>query len=161
MTEQRRFVGHAGDGWDGIEREGYVTGEPGRVVRHTLVGRRKAAPGDPGPAIELRYFQVPPQAATRLERHEHEHVVVVGEGEGHAIVGDEVRVVRRHNVVYVAPGQSHQFVNRGDVTFGFFCAVSAHRDSGRPLDEAALDVLRASPAGAFIDPSASAPQTRR
>jgi quercetin dioxygenase-like cupin family protein len=161
MTEQRPFVGHAGDGWDGIEREGYAAGEPSRVVRHTLVGGRKADPADPGPAIELRYFEVPPQAASRLERHEHEHVVIVGEGEGLAIVGDEVRAVGPRDVVYVAPGRVHQFVNRGDATFGFFCAVSAHRDPGQALDEATLEGLRASAAGAFIDPAASPPRTPR
>ena len=161
MTEQRPFLGHAGDGWDGVEREGYVAGEPGRVVRHTLVGGRKADPSEPGPAIELRYFEVPPQAATRLERHEPEHVVVVGEGEGLAIVGNEVRAVKPRDVVYVAPGQAHQFVNRGNATFGFFCAVSAHRDPGRALDDATLDALRTSPAGPFIDPAASPPRTPR
>ncbi len=104
---------------------------------------------------------MPPQAATRLERHEHEHFVIVGEGEGLAIVGDEVRAVGPRDVVYVAPGRAHQFVNRGDATFGFFCAVSAHRDPGQALDNETLEALRASPAGAFIDPAASAPQTRR
>ena len=78
-----------------------------------------------------------------------------------AIVGNEVRAVKPRDVVYVAPGQAHQFVNRGNATFGFFCAVSAHRDPGRALDDATLDALRTSPAGPFIDPAASPPRTPR
>jgi quercetin dioxygenase-like cupin family protein len=155
--EQRRFVTHEDGGWDGVEREGYVEGEPGRVVRHTLVGKRKESPSDPGPGLEVRYFQVPPGAVTRLEHHDHEHFVIVGEGTGHAIVEGEVREVGRDDVVYVGPGEAHQFVNRGSGTFGFYCVVTAHRDPARLLDAAEVARLAATPAGAFIDPDGAPP----
>jgi mannose-6-phosphate isomerase-like protein (cupin superfamily) len=158
---QRRFVARAGGGWAGVEREGYAPGAPSRVMRHTLVGQRKARPDDPGPALEVRYFQVPPEGATRLERHEHEHFVIVGEGRGHALVGDEVREIGVHDVVYVAPGEAHQFVNRGSETFGFFCIVGAHRDIAQRLEDGELADLLASPAGAFIDPGAQPVRTPR
>jgi mannose-6-phosphate isomerase-like protein (cupin superfamily) len=148
---ERRFVTRSRDGWDGVEREGYAAGEASRVVRNTLVGRRKDAPDAPGPALEVRYFEVPPGAATRLEKHEHEHFVIVGEGVGHAVVGTTVREVRPRDVVYVAPLEPHQFVNRGNETFGFFCVVTAHRDRPRQLDRAELDELASSPAGAVLD----------
>ncbi len=155
----RRFVARAEGGWAGVEREGYVPDAPSRVVRHTLLGRRKAAPDEPGPSLEVRYFQVPPAGATRLERHEHEHFVIVGEGRGHAVVGDEVREVGLHDVVYVAPGEAHQFINRGSQTFGFFCIVGAHRDVSQRLTPTELAALAASPAGAFIDPDAQPVRT--
>lgn len=156
---QRRFVRKADTGWDGVEREGYVPGVPSQVVRNTLVGHRKDAPGDPGPGLEVRYFEVPPGSVTRLEKHEHEHFVIVGEGVGHAIVGDEVREVREHDVVYVAPLEPHQFVNRGDATFGFFCVVTAHRDPSQPLSAAELTALSRSPAATYADPD-GAPRPR-
>ncbi len=157
---QRPYTRRKDRGWDGVEPEGYVPGKPTKVVRHTLVGHRKAAADEPGPAIEVRYFEVPPGAVTRLEKHEHEHFVIVGEGVGQAIVGDEVREVRRDDVVYVAPFQPHQFVNRGEETFGFFCIVSAHRDVARLLDEAELDRLMATPAGSVADPHGAPPPRR-
>jgi quercetin dioxygenase-like cupin family protein len=150
--EQRRFVARSSTGWDGVEREGYVPGEPSRVVRNTLVGRRKDSPGAPGPQIEVRYFEVPPGEATRLEKHEHEHFVIGGEGVGHAIVGSTVRELGPRDVVYVAPLEAHQFVNRGSEPFGFFCIVTAHRDPAQPLDAGELTALASSVAGAFIDP---------
>jgi quercetin dioxygenase-like cupin family protein len=154
--EQRRFIHKFGPGWQGVEREGYAPGEPSRVVRNTLVGARKAAPNDPGPALEVRYFEVPPGASTRLEKHAHEHFVIVGEGSGHAIVGTAVREIKRHDVVYVAPLEPHQFVNRGAEPFGFYCVVTAHRDPSQRLDADEMARLDASPAGSFIDkPSAS------
>jgi quercetin dioxygenase-like cupin family protein len=158
---QRRFVRKAETGWDGVAREGYAPGEETRVVRNTIVGARKSDPGDPGPALEVRYFEVPPGAATRLEKHEHEHFVIVGEGVGHALVGQEVREVRAHDVVYVAPLEPHQFVNRGSEPFGFYCVVTAHRDPAQALDPSELRDLCASPAARFIDPECAPPLPRR
>ncbi len=146
------MIRRTAEGWDGIEPEGYVPGATTRVVRHTLIGGRKADPAEPGPASEVRYFEVPPGAVTRLEKHEHEHYVIVGAGVGHAVVGDTVREVREHDVVYVAPLEPHQFVNRGTETFGFFCVVSSLRDFSQELTAAELERLRASPAGAFVEP---------
>jgi quercetin dioxygenase-like cupin family protein len=157
VMEQRRFVPKAADGWEGVEREGYAPGDTSRVVRNTLVGRRKSAPGDAGPALELRYFEVPPGAATRLEKHEHEHFVIVGEGAGHAIVGTTVREVHAHDVVYVAPMEPHQFVNRSGEPFGFYCVVTAQRDPSQRLEPDELARLEASPAGDVIDNSSASP----
>ncbi len=142
-------------------REGYVPGPPTKVVRHTIVGGRKLSSSEPGPGFELRYFEVPPGAVTRLEKHEHEHYVIVGQGVGRAIVGHEVREVRQHDVVYVAPLEPHQFVNRGDVPFGFFCIVEAHRDVAQMLEGAELAALLASPAGAYADPDGAPPPLGR
>jgi quercetin dioxygenase-like cupin family protein len=156
-NEQPRFVERVSDGWSGVEREGYVPGVPGIVVRHTLVGGRKDAASDPGPGLEVRYFEVPPGAVTRLEKHEHEHFVIVGAGTGHAIVGETVREVRQHDVVYVAPLEPHQFVNRGSQTFGFFCVVTSQRDFSQPVNGDELARLMASPAGAYADPHGAPP----
>lgn len=157
---QRPFTERKPTGWKGVEPEGYVPGAPSKVVRHTLVGGRKQAPADPGPGLEVRYFEVPPGAVTRLEKHEHEHFVIVGEGVGQAIVGEEVREVRVHDVVYVASLQPHQFVNRGTEKFGFFCIVSAHRDVAQLLEGAELAALLASPAGVVADPDGAPPPRR-
>jgi quercetin dioxygenase-like cupin family protein len=157
VSTQRTFVSKMPAGWEGVEREGYVPGEATRVVRHTLVGGRKETPEQPGPKLEVRYFDVPPGAVTRLEKHEHEHFVIVGEGVAQAIVGERVREVRRGDVVYVGPLELHQFVNRGDEPFGFFCIVSAHRDIPQLPTADDLRALAASPAGRFADPHGAPP----
>jgi mannose-6-phosphate isomerase-like protein (cupin superfamily) len=159
--EQRRVVRRTAEGWEGVEREGYVPGVPTKVVRHTLIGGRKEGPGDPGPANELRYFEVPPGACSRLEKHEHEHYVIVGRGIGHAIVGETVREVREHDVVYIGPLEPHQFVNRSEEPFGFFCFVSAVRDFSQELSPEEVERLAASPAGAYLDPHGAPPPVRR
>jgi mannose-6-phosphate isomerase-like protein (cupin superfamily) len=152
MKNRRRYVVRTENGWDGVEREGYVPDAPANVVRHTLVGGRKTEGAESGPRLEVRYFEVPPGSVTRLEKHEHEHYVIVGEGVGQAVVGETVREVRRHDVVYVGPLEPHQFINRGNAPFGFFCIVTAERDFAQLLSAEELMRLTASPAGAFIDP---------
>ena len=158
---QRSFVPKSPEGWEGVEREGYVPGDVTKVVRHTLVGGRKETGDEPGPNFEVRYFEVPPGAVTRLEKHEHEHYVIVSAGVGQAIVGDSVREIRMHDVVYVAPLQPHQFVNRGDATFGFFCIVSAKRDISQELSPEEIAHLMATPAGVHADPHGAPPPRQR
>lgn len=159
--EQRSVIRRTAEGWEGVEREGYVPGDVTKVVRHTLVGGRKETGAEPGPTFEVRYFEVPPGAVTRLEKHEHEHYVIVGAGVGQAIVGETVREVRLHDVVYVAPLEPHQFVNRGDATFGFFCIVSARRDISQELSPDEIARLMATPAGVYLDPHGAPPPRKK
>jgi len=159
--EQRRVIRREAGGWEGVEHEGYVPGVETAVVRHTLIGGRKETEDEDGPSQEVRYFAVPPGAVTRLEKHEHEHFVIVGEGVGHAIVGSDVREIRQHDVVYVAPWEPHQFVNRGTETFGFYCIVSSVRDFSQELDPQELARLLASPAGVYADPHGAPPPRAR
>ncbi len=158
---QRAVIEKVVDGWSGVEHEGYVPGTRTNVVRHTLIGGRKEAAAEGGPSNEVRYFALPPGTVSRLEKHEHEHFVIVGEGVGHAIVGETVREVRLHDVVYVAPLVPHQFVNRGDATFGFFCMVSAERDYSQEITGDELAAIMASPAGAYADPHGAPPPRKR
>jgi quercetin dioxygenase-like cupin family protein len=159
--EQRRVIERTPDGWSGVEPEGYVPGVATNVVRHTLIGARKNDPSEPGPKNELRYFELPAGSVTRLEKHEHEHYVIVGQGLGHAIVGETVREVREHDVVYIGPFEPHQFVNRGPGSFGFFCLVSSARDFSQELSADEIERLLASPAGAYADPHGAPPPRAR
>jgi len=155
---QKRVVKKTKDGWDGVEREGYVPGLQTPVTRHTLIGCEKKYEPQPGePTLEVRYFDVPPGAVTRLEKHAHEHFVIAGHGVGHAIVGERAQELREHDVVYVAPWEPHQFVNRGTESFGFFCIVTAARDFSQNLSPEELARLMASPAGAYADPLGAPP----
>ena len=99
---QRNVIRATASGWEGVEPSGYAPDGSGTgVVRHTLVGDRKADRSEPGPQMELRYFEVRPGAASRLEKHEHEHYVIVKTGSGYAIVGDKATEIAPGDVVYV------------------------------------------------------------
>ena len=158
---QRRVIHARAGGWDGVEPEGYRPGAAVGIARHTIVGGWKPEPGAPGPQLELRFFELDPGAASRLERHEHEHYVIVGRGIGHAVVGERVEEVSAGDVIYVAPLELHQFINRGDERFGFYCIVTAARDGARIPENEEIERLLASPVGPFIRPDAVPPPLRR
>ncbi|MBV8498768.1 MAG: cupin domain-containing protein [Candidatus Eremiobacteraeota bacterium] len=159
---QKRVIRAAEHGWEGVESTGYTPDAPGTgVARHTLVGGRKSERSEPGPQMELRYFEVQPGAASRLEKHEHEHYVIVATGLGYAVIGDTATEIAPNDVIYVGPLELHQFVNRGTTPFGFYCFVDTCRDfSQAPTDEE-LARLEASPAGAVAKPFAVPPPAKR
>jgi mannose-6-phosphate isomerase-like protein (cupin superfamily) len=152
---QRRVTRAHERGWEGVEPAGYNPDAPGTgVARHTIVGSRKSDRSEPGPAMELRYFEVQPGAASRLEKHEHEHYVIVRTGLGYAIIGDEATEIAPNDVIYVGPLELHQFVNRGSEPFGFYCFVDTCRDFSQEPTPEDLTRLEASPAGAVAKPFA-------
>lgn len=153
-TQQKRVTRVRGGGWDGVEVEGYRPGAATGVERHTIVGGRKDSADAPGPGIEVRYFELQPGAVSRLEKHEHEHFVIVKRGLGYAVIDQDVTEISANDVIYVAPLEIHQFVNRGDEPFGFYCIVDAVRDF--PQEPTPDDVARlnASPAGRVAKPFA-------
>jgi mannose-6-phosphate isomerase-like protein (cupin superfamily) len=159
---QQRIVRAAEHGWEGVEPSGYAPNAPRTgIARHTIVGARKNDPSEPGPKMELRYFEVAPGAASRLEKHEHEHYVVVRTGLGYAVIGGDVTELRADDVVYVGPHELHQFVNRGDAPFGFYCFVESCRDFPQVPSVEELESLKASPAGAIAKPNAVPPPVKR
>lgn len=159
---QRRVVRATNEGWEGVDPAGYTADVPSTgVTRHTIVGTRKSDPGEAGPRMELRYFEVQPGAASRLEKHEHEHYVIVHRGLGYAVIGDTATEIGPNDVIYVGPLELHQFVNRGDEPFGFFCFVDTCRDFSQAPTPEELARLEASPAGAVAKPFAVPPPARR
>ncbi len=161
QTNGARVVRATGSGWENVPVEGYRPGAAVGVQRHTIVGSRKADPSEPGPSKELRYFELEPGAVSRLEKHEHEHFVIVKRGFGYAVVDDRVHEIGPNDVVYVAPLQLHQFVNRADQPFGFYCFVDAVRDYSQEPTQAEVDRLMASPARDVVKPFAVPPPQRR
>ena len=161
-TMQRRVIRATEHGWEGIEATGYSPEIPGTgVARHTIVGDRKSGPAEPGPQVELRYFELQPGAVSRLEKHEHEHCVIVRRGVGYAVIGETVTELAADDVVYVGPMELHQFVNRGHEPFGFYCFVESYRDFSQEPTPEDLARLEASPAGAVAKPFAVPPARKR
>lgn len=159
---RRRVIRATREGWEGIEPAGYTAEAPGTgVARHAIVGSRKADVSEPGPQMELRYFEVAPGAASRLEKHAHEHYVIVRRGLGYAVIDDTATEIGPDDIVYVGPFELHQFVNRGATPFGFYCFVDTCRDFSQSPTAEELARLEASPAGAIAKPFAVPPATKR
>lgn len=161
VTKRKRVIRAQEHGWEDVPVEGYRPGAAVGVERHTIVGGRKAVASEPGPSKELRYFELQPGAVSRLEKHEHEHFVIVKRGLGYAIVDNELTEIGPNDVVYVGPLELHQFVNRGNEPFGFYCFVDAMRDVSQEPTQEELDRLMASPAGKVAKPFAVPPPQKR
>lgn len=101
------------DSWKGVSRRVFV-GETGESTR-----------------FHLRYFEIEKGGYTTLEEHEHEHAVFCVRGRGTAQVGCKSLEMGFGDVLYVSPGDAHQFRNENDEPFGFLCVVNAERDRPR------------------------------
>jgi len=121
--------------WEQILPEAYkATTESWKgITRRELIGKRGESP-----RFHVRYFELAPGGYSTLEQHEHEHVVLVLRGKGEARFGCYVYPVGFGDVVYVAPGDPHQFLNPEDAAepFGFVCMVNAERDRPQAVDGA-------------------------
>ena len=79
--------------------------------------------------IDYRISMYQPMAY--VARHHHkvqEQVYHVLEGEGLMEVGDETRVVRRHDVIYLPPGVPHSINNTGLTDLVFIVVTSPVTD---------------------------------
>lgn len=127
----RRF--HTGYRWDGIEIEPYKLrthkgGEYRGASRQVLIGR-----GGEQVRFHVRYFEIARGGFTSLEHHRHSHVVIGLRGRGRVRVGEKHYLIGRMDMIYIAPGQSHQLAAAGRGPFGFLCIVDARRDRPRPV----------------------------
>ncbi|MGH7500771.1 MAG: cupin domain-containing protein [Longimicrobiales bacterium] len=133
-----KVVRHRGDfSWNGVAIEPYkATTEFWKgITRTELAGKRGESQG-----FHLRYFEIQPGGYSTLEKHQHEHVVVPIRGTGEVQFGCYIYHVSMGDVVYIAPGDSHQFRNPESNTepFGFLCIVNAERDAPQPVDGAGV-----------------------
>lgn len=158
---QRRVIRAHAHGWEDVPIEGYRPGAAVGVERHTILGGRKSDASEPGPSMELRYFELQPGAVSRLEKHEHEHFVIVKRGLGYAVIETSATEIAAGDVVYVGPLELHQFVNRGNEPFGFYCIVDAARDVSQEPTPEDLSRLAGSAAGRVAKPFAVPPPTKR
>lgn len=78
---------------------------------------------DGAPNFIMRVFEVQPGASTPLHAHDWEHEVFVLAGDGRAVAGDGSTPIGPGSVVFVAPGDQHQFVNSGSDVLRFICCI--------------------------------------
>ena len=94
-----------------------MEGASGCTVRW-LVGE-----ADKAPNFAMRQFEVAPGGYTPRHSHPYEHEVYVLDGGGVVVEGDVEHRLSSGDVVYVAPGDVHQFRNTGDRPLKFLCLI--------------------------------------
>ncbi|PIE90238.1 MAG: cupin [Acidobacteria bacterium] len=117
--------------WRHIQSEPYKreTSSYKNVTRFELIGKRGESP-----LFHTRYFEIESGGYSTLEVHQHEHVVYVIKGSGSVRIGCRVHVVSVGDLIYISPGDAHQFLNHTEEgAFGFICMVNADRDKPVPV----------------------------
>jgi mannose-6-phosphate isomerase-like protein (cupin superfamily) len=100
-------------------------GHHGGALSKLLVGRDSPA----GRHLDYRISSYEPMG--HVERHVHkvqEQIYHVLEGEGLFEFGEETRVVRRHDVIFIPPGVHHAFYNTGLERLVFLVITSPPTD---------------------------------
>jgi len=78
---------------------------------------------DGAPSFSMRQFEVAPGGHTARHTHAYEHEVFVLEGVGMAFAEGREHPLRPGMVVYVRPGEEHQFRNTGSGPLKFLCLI--------------------------------------
>ncbi len=119
MSKIHRFCG---DGekfdWEEVPCEKYESPQARGVVRRWLIGEREGAF-----YFAMRYFEVDVGGWTVLHEHPHDHGVIVLKGRGKVLLENGEFEVKFGDVVYIPPGEKHQFKNTGNTPFGFICVI--------------------------------------
>ncbi|MDY6787708.1 MAG: cupin domain-containing protein [candidate division WOR-3 bacterium] len=90
------------------------------VTKQVLIGA-----DDGSDNIIMRLFTVRPGGYTPYHQHDFEHVVKIERGEGIAIDKYGEHSVKEGMVLFVKPGEIHQFKNQSDSEFAFICIIPA------------------------------------
>jgi len=94
-----------------------VLEEPGVTVRWLI------SELDEAPRYALRLYEIEPGYATTAHTHYWEHQVFVLAGRGAVSAGDEEAPLEEGDIVYIPPGERHQFVNKDKQPFRFLMAL--------------------------------------
>jgi quercetin dioxygenase-like cupin family protein len=94
-----------------------VLKEPGVTVRW-LVSEL-----DETPRYALRLYEMERGCVTTAHTHYWEHQVFVLSGQGTILAGQDEAQIEEGDMVYIPPGERHQFINRGRKPLRFLLAL--------------------------------------
>ena len=106
-----------------------MPGASGCTVRWLL------SESDGAPNFAMRRFEVAPGGYTPRHSNPYEHEVYVLEGDGVVYEGDEEHAITAGDVIFVTPGDVHQFRNTGQVPLKFLCMVP-NDAANQPISQA-------------------------
>jgi len=88
------------------------------VTMRVLIGPDAGAPN-----FVMRLFEIAAGGHTPVHAHDWEHEVFVLDGEGEVASPDTRLPLRPGTAAFVAPKETHQFVNTGSEMLRFLCLV--------------------------------------
>ncbi len=86
------------------------------VRRHRMLHPENSTRG-----FALRAYIIEPGGHTSMDTHQHEHGVYVLRGRVTVVVQGERIELGPGDVIHIAGGESHQFMNEGDTPVKFLC----------------------------------------
>lgn len=119
MSSIHRFNGEGTQfQWEGVPVRDYGASGFEGVVKHVLIGE-----DDNAPNFVVRYFQVAPGKASRLEQHPHEHGVVILQGRARVQINDNFCELGEKDAIFISGNDLHQLTALGDEPLGFICVI--------------------------------------
>ena len=106
-----------------------MPGASGCTVRWLL------SESDGAPNFAMRRFEIAPGGHTPRHSHPYEHEVYVLEGDGIVYEGDQQHAITAGDVIFVNPGDVHQFRNTSQVPMKFLCMVP-NDAANQPISQA-------------------------
>lgn len=71
----------------------------------------------------MRLFEVESRGYTPYHKHDWEHEIFILEGEGEVRIEEKIYHIKKDSVVFVEPGQKHNFKNTGNTLLKFICVI--------------------------------------
>jgi quercetin dioxygenase-like cupin family protein len=71
----------------------------------------------------MRLFEIEPGGHTPLHTHKWEHEVFILEGRGKVMAGDENRMFKSGDAIFIPGNVEHQFKNTGDTVLKLLCLI--------------------------------------
>ncbi|MFQ6047979.1 MAG: cupin domain-containing protein [Phycisphaerae bacterium] len=82
-------------------------------------------PKDGATNFHMRHFEIGPGGCTPYHQHDYEHEVVVLAGRGSLRTDADHRPFEAGDVIFVPPGQLHQFLNASPQPLELICLIPA------------------------------------
>jgi len=73
----------------------------------------------------MRLFRIDPGGYSPLHSHPWEHEVFILEGECLVVCGEEEKLVKSGDAIFIPPNEKHQFKNIGSIPVRFLCLIPA------------------------------------
>jgi len=87
--------------------------------------RMLIGPDEGAGVFHMRQFEVEPGGNTPHHEHNYEHEVLILAGEGTIASAAGDRPCKAGDIVWVPPGEKHQFRNTGNQALKFICLIPA------------------------------------
>jgi len=78
---------------------------------------------DNAPTFSLRMIEIETGGSSPNHAHPYEHENFIVEGVGKVLIGETWYDLKQGDIAYVPENIQHQYVNTGDTTFKFLCAI--------------------------------------